>query len=106
MNEIGDTCKKIKINYFQFILFFLIFDEATLFISLIWIICCLFDPQQWQEYMPSVIVWSIALGFNLISIIYSFFCPCYLMIYNDHIEIKLFRKIYHIKENQIMSIKH
>ncbi len=106
MRETENHCKKIKINYINVILFFIIFDEAAFFISFIWLICCLFDSHQWQGYMTSVIVWSVALGFNLISIIYSIFCPCYLKTYHNDIEIKLFRKKYYIKRNQIISIEH
>ncbi len=106
MKEIENHCKKIKVNYIQVILSFLIFDEAAFLISFIWLICCLFDSQQFQGYMTIVIIWSIALGFNLISIIYSIFCPCYLKTYHDDIEIKFFRKKYYIKRNQIISIEH
>ena len=51
----------------------MIFDEAAFLIFFIWLICCLFDSQAMEGYMTSVIVCSIALGFNLISIIYLFF---------------------------------
>lgn len=56
--------------------------------------------------MNFVIVWSIALGLNLISIIYSVFCPWYLKTQDDNIGIKLFRKKYHITKNQIVSVEH
>ena len=59
-----------------------------------------------EGYMTSVIVWSIAFGFNLISIIYLFFCPCYLKACHDDIEIKLYRKKYYLKKDQIFSIGH
>lgn len=101
-----NSCLKIKINSIQPFLSTLCLDLVAIVISIIGIICCLFDSQQWQGYMTFVIIWSIALGFNLIGLFYYAICPYYLKDYNNELEIKIFRKKYHITREQIISVNH